>query len=58
MEGGSIEEYAFPCGICRQVLQEFCGEDFLIIVAKNIDDYREYRLKELLPFGFGGESVK
>lgn len=58
MEGGSIEEYVFPCGICRQVLQEFCGEDFLIIVAKSIDDYREYRLKELLPFGFGGESIK
>jgi len=49
-----FSEYAYPCGICRQVMQEFCREDFKIIVAKNLEDYKIYTLKELLPYGFGG----
>jgi cytidine deaminase len=52
------KEYAYPCGICRQVMQEFCGEDFRVLVVKSRNDYREYRLGELLPFGFGGASIK
>jgi len=43
----------FPCGVCRQVLQEFCHPDFSIIVAKSDDDYQIYSLAELLPHGFG-----
>ena len=51
-------DYAYPCGICRQVLQEFGAEDMTLIVAKSVTDYREFSLKELLPYGFGGESIK
>ena len=58
MEGADPTDYAYPCGICRQVLQEFGTEDMDLIVAKSITDYREFSLKELLPFGFGGESIK
>lgn len=50
----TFSEYAYPCGICRQVMQEFCKQDFVIIVAKSTEDYEKYTLKELLPFGFGG----
>jgi len=51
-------EYCFPCGVCRQVLQEFCSpENFTIIVAKNETDYIEYKLKDLLPHGFGPEDL-
>lgn len=50
----SFSDYAYPCGICRQVMQEFCDGDFRIIVAKSEEDYKEYTLGELLPFGFGG----
>lgn len=50
----SFSEYAYPCGICRQVMQEFCKKDFRIIVAKSMEDYQKYTLSELLPFGFGG----
>lgn len=58
LDGAEPADYAYPCGICRQVLQEFGTEDMKLIVAKSVTDYREYSLKELLPFGFGGESIK
>ena len=46
------KDYCVPCGVCRQVMAEFCEEDFLIIAAKTEEDYRKYRLKELIPHGF------
>ena len=58
MEGEKPVEYAYPCGICRQVMREFCKDDFIIIVAKSVEDFQEYRLEEILPFGFGGESIR
>lgn len=46
-----------PCGVCRQVMREFCDpEQFLVILAAE-DEVREYRLKELLPLGFGPENL-
>ena len=46
--------YAYPCGVCRQVLREFSNPcDLVIIVAKNQDDYKTYLLEELLPESFG-----
>lgn len=48
-------EYAYPCGICRQVMGEFCGADFCIIVAKSTADYREFTLAKLLPAVFALE---
>lgn len=56
--GEDSVEYAYPCGICRQVMQEFCREDFLIYVVKNEGDYQRYTLKELLPLGFGGDAIR
>lgn len=51
-----FSDYAYPCGICRQVMKEFCGQEFQIIVAKDIKDYKVFTLGELLPHGFGGQS--
>ena len=49
-----LETYTSPCGVCRQVMMEFCSpEDFWIILAVNEKDYKVFRLKELLPMGFG-----
>lgn len=58
MEGQEPVDYAYPCGICRQVMQEFAGEGFVIIVARSAADYRVYELEELLPYGFGGGSIQ
>lgn len=51
---GEPVDYAAPCGVCRQVMMEFCDpETFRIILAVDEDHYSEYLLKELLPLGFG-----
>ena len=41
--------YATPCGVCRQVLSEFCPPDFRILLGQEDGDIREFTLKELLP---------
>lgn len=47
-----------PCGICRQVMAEFCDPDrFQIILARSEKEYKKYFLKELLPLSFGGELL-
>lgn len=51
-------DYAYPCGICRQVMKEFCKGDFIVIVAKSGTDYFEYTLSQLLPHGFGGDHLQ
>lgn len=51
---GEVVQYAFPCGVCRQVMMEFCDpENFEIIVAKSTEEFKVYHLKELLCEGFG-----
>ena len=53
-----IEKYAYPCGVCRQVMREFCDvETFEVISALNEDVYQKNLLKELLPYGFGPENL-
>ena len=42
----------YPCGICRQVLSEFCDKNFKVIIARSEIDYEEYTLGELLPHSF------
>ena len=46
--------FTSPCGVCRQVMAEFCDPDtFQIIMGTEEDALKVYRLKELLPLGFG-----
>lgn len=48
-----------PCGICRQVMREFCDpESFLILLGKADGSYEEYLLKELLPLGFSMKDLE
>ncbi len=48
----SPEGTPMPCGACRQVLREFCGEDFEVLVAGGDGDPASCRLGDLLPCGF------
>lgn len=51
---GPLTEYAAPCGVCRQVMMEFCDPDkFEIILAVSPEHYDIFTLKELFPMGFG-----
>lgn len=51
---GKLADYTSPCGVCRQVMMEFCEpEQFKIILAISREEYQIYTLKELLPEGFG-----
>jgi cytidine deaminase len=56
--GEELSEYAYPCGICRQVLAEFAGPDFPVIVAKSVTDHEIHRLDDLLRYSFGRENME
>ena len=56
---GEPAEYTAPCGVCRQVMMEFCNpKTFQIILVKNRKEYKIMTLEELLPLGFGPGSLK
>lgn len=56
---GEPAEYTAPCGVCRQVMMEFCDpKTFQIILVKNREEYKIMTLEELLPLGFGPGSLK
>jgi cytidine deaminase len=47
-----------PCGVCRQVIMEFCSPtSFDIVIADAVGNPRPFKLKELLPLGFGPENL-
>lgn len=55
---GRLTEYAAPCGVCRQVMMEFCDpETFQIILATGTEQYEIFTLKQLLPLGFGPANL-
>lgn len=55
---GHPASYAQPCGVCRQVMMEFCDpETFIIIVAIDEEHYEVHTLAELLPRGFGPKDL-
>jgi len=50
-------DFCYPCGVCRQMLYEFGGDNLQVIVAKTADDYKIHLLSELLPHGFGAKDL-
>ncbi|MEG1312355.1 MAG: cytidine deaminase [Romboutsia sp.] len=55
----SESDYCAPCGVCRQVIAEFCNpKTFKIYLAKNKNDFNEYSLEELLPLGFTVKNIE
>ncbi len=53
---GSSEDYCWPCGVCRQALYEF-APDLTVLVARGDREFVTFPLRELLPHGFGPESL-
>ena len=55
---GNITGAFPPCGVCRQVLREFCGDDFTIYLAGKNGTYETCTLAQLLPYSFGAAALK
>ena len=55
---GVIDGIFAPCGVCRQVMREFCSDDFTIIMGISETEYKKATLGELLPLSFSPEDVK
>ena len=53
-----FKDYFTPCGVCRQVMREFCDESFRVIIGKNGDEYLDLTLGELLPHGFSPNDIE
>jgi len=52
---------AWPCGICRQFMREFCDDDFIIITGESKEKLTTHTMEEILPVGFrmneGGKQI-
>ena len=44
-----------PCGVCRQVMREFCGDDFMIYMV-DAEGYEARTLAEILPYSFSAKE--
>ena len=58
-KGKEPKDFCAPCGVCRQVMAEFCDpETFRIVLMNGDGEIRDYLLKELLPLGFTGKALE
>lgn len=55
--GESVKGMCTPCGVCRQVMREFCPDDFPIHLALGGSAYRTVTLADLLPLSFGPDDL-
>lgn len=58
-EGTDEYDFCAPCGVCRQVMMEFCNPDeFEIVLGNSAGDIKVIKLKDMLPMGFGPENLE
>ncbi len=57
-KNGVINGIFAPCGVCRQVMREFCSDDFTVIMGISETEYKSLPLSDLLPLSFSPEDVK
>lgn len=55
---GVISAVFPPCGVCRQVMAEFCAPDFTVLVVTGEDSYKKYTLNELFPQAFTPKNIE
>ena len=53
----NFKDYFSPCGVCRQVMREFCDDAFTILLGKNDEEYISLSLSELLPHSFSKSNI-
>ncbi len=53
---GVISGFFPPCGVCRQVMREFCGDDFMVYMGGADGAVLMKRLDELLPYSFSSRE--
>ena len=54
----TFDEFCTPCGVCRQVMKEFCNDkEFEIYLGKQDGSIKKFKLIELFPMGFGPDNL-
>ena len=56
-DGAEELTYCPPCGVCRQVMSEFCKDDFQVILARSVTEYKIMTLPQILPDRFGPKDL-
>lgn len=56
-KNGVITSPTPPCGVCRQVMREFCSDNFEILIVRENENYDKVLLKDLLPYSFKPEIL-
>lgn len=56
-KGEEVASFCAPCGVCRQVLAEFCGADFRILLGTP-EKFSAFFLNDLLPYSFGKTNLE
>lgn len=54
---GVVSNMFMPCGVCRQVMDEFCDRDFEVLVAKDRENFEIFTLSQLLPLSFDEKNL-
>ena len=55
--GGESDTTCPPCGVCRQVMAEFCTADFAVVISDGNGGTQRYTLAQLLPFRFPADNL-
>lgn len=56
-KNGDFSDFCTPCGVCRQVMREFCDDDFTVILGRNDGEIKTLTLGELLPHSFNSKNL-
>ncbi len=57
-KSAAVKDFCPPCGVCRQVMMEFCHPgEFQIILVQSMENHKIFTLEELLPMGFGPDDI-
>jgi cytidine deaminase len=56
-KGNELSPFCAPCGVCRQVLAEFCGKDFKLVLGTP-NAYTVHSFEEILPYSFGKQDLE